>query len=255
MEKNRYEIKAEDALPGMTLVEVAASPLPLPDRDTLDEREREIFDWVMDRMKRYYYSYPSTAGTEYRMTPLYQGLLQSPRCAEIVSTASDFYQTAEGRGSYSNRDRDFVQISYTPVLAEMMGKTSHLPIVAIADAVGSGIAPEDVKAILDGRLEDLAPEDRELVEYIQAVARGALTRRHFEGLKARMGPKAAMEYTCYITFKIGNQWTLMAMWGIQDKPNDSTPSFNLLQAYLDGEAEAHPADRGVSFVEPRDKVK
>ena len=250
---NSYKIRAEDALPGLTLAEVASSPLPLPARESLDEAERAIFDQIMDRMKRYYYSYPSSSGTEYRMTPLYQGLLQSPRCAELVAASSDFFQTAEKRGSYSNRERDFVQVSYTPVLAEMMGKTSHLPIVAIADAVGSGIAPEDIKAILEGRLEDLSPEDRQLVEYIQAVARGCLTQNHFEGLKARMGAKAAIEYTCYITFKIGNQWTLMAMWGLQDKVNDSTPSFDLLKAYIEGEAEPHPPERGASFVQPRDK--
>lgn len=59
----------------------------------------------------------------------------------------------------------------------------------IADAVGNGISPHDIKAIWENRLDDLAPEDRQLVEYVQATYKGELNRELFQALPRGWGSR------------------------------------------------------------------
>lgn len=121
-----------------------------------------------------------------------------------------------------------------------MGKTHGL---RVADAVGAGITPQDIKAIWENRLADIAQDDRQLVEYVQATYQRTLTNTLFQALAARMGVKAAVEYTVCITVKIGLMITTEALWNIQGQTLDTSAGEDLLQGYLNGEYTPHPAGR------------
>lgn len=215
-----------------------AELLQLPPRSSLDEEEKNSFDWVMAKLKGMHHSIPTLRDSDkgFRVPPLCTALLQSPQVAERWLSFSGFFQGMEARGSFNNRDREFVEQALNP----LMGKRSRL---RIADAVGCGISPHDIKAIWENRLDELAPEDRQLVEYVQATYRGELTPKLFEALAARMGTKTAVEYTAQITFKIGLMWTVQSMWNIQGQVSDNEGGEEMLQCFIDGEYEPHEYGR------------
>lgn len=244
-----YKLKGEDLIPGNTLEEIKKSRLPLPERESLDEEERAIFDELLARSKRFFESVPANAGQEYRLTPYFQGLLQSPRVAKLWASFGDFYQPAENRGSFSHRDRELAELT-VGMLLKMLTGTRSLPAVHVADAVGVGLSPTSIKAIFEDRLEELPPEERQLAEYVRATVQGQLTPELFDALAERMGRKIAIEYTSYVCYRVGGMLGIRAMWRIQGRERNSKRGEQVLQAYLDGTIEAHPHDRASSWVKP-----
>lgn len=241
------KLTGKDLLPGLTMAEIAKSRLPLPDRESLDDEEREIFDDVLARSKRFFESVPANAGQEYRLTPYFQGLLQSPRVAKLWASFGDYYQAAEKRGSFTNRDRELAELTVGMLLKVLTG-TRSLSAIHIADAVGVGLTASDIQAIHEERFEDLSPADRQLAEYVRATVRGQLTPELFDALAERMGRKIAIEYTSYICYRVGGKLGVHAMWTIQGRERNTKRGEQVLQAYLDGTAEPHPHDRANSWV-------
>lgn len=241
-------------VPGLTEEEVKNSNLPLPERDSLDEEERAIFDEVLDRSKRFFYSVPGNEGKPYLLTPYFNGLLQSPKVAKLWAAFGDFYQPAEDRGSFTHRERELAEIVVGIQLKLLTGRP-HMAPIHIADAVGVGLDPHDIKALHEERYEDLSPEDRQLAEYVVATVRGALTPELFDALAARMGRKTAIEYTSYAVYRVGGKLGVQAMWGIQGRQMRPELGEELLERYIAGTAEAHPHDRGSKWVAPEHKTK
>lgn len=228
-------------VPGLTLAEIARSELPLPDRESLSAEEQEAFDYVFERSKRWFRSTSSTKDeAEYRMSPLYQGLLQSPLVADLWVRMTDLFGSAEARGSFSVREREWIRVAVPPML-------KNVPIhgLQIADAIAAGIAPTDIKAILDDNLDALAPEDRQLVYYIRAVVNGESNHELFQGMAARMGVKGACEYSMFILYLQAMRRGVQAMWAAQAlKVRDPSTDYETVQSYIDGTATVqHNYDR------------
>jgi len=203
--------------------------LPLPEKDTLNEDEQRAFDYIIERDKRKFAGTPEVCdlGYEYQPNTLWTGLLQSPLLAELWANMGNFYMTAQGRGSYTNRDRG---------LADMALGLSGLQIKA---AVAAGIDPSDIKAIRSNRLDGLDPADRQLVEYVRAVRDGTVDRPMFEALVERMGMKAALEFTCFIPYKMALYPLSFGMYQIQGIPMSDLQDDKLLDDLIDGTVEAH----------------
>lgn len=235
-------------LPGKTRDQIAASPLPFPDRDTLDAQEQALFDEIMEREVRFFNSFPTERGGEFKLTPLFQGLLQSPRLAKLWAGFGDFYQTSEERGSFNNRERDVALMSLLPTLT--IARTGKFPLspVWVTWAVSTGVTPKDIKAILEERVDDLAPEDRQLFEFVRATASGALTSEQFRALADRWDVKTAIEFISMITWRIGLLRTVNAHWLIQDLIPDSAAGWAVLQEYLDGTRKVEAYDMASSWV-------
>ena len=226
------------APPGLTLQEIAASVLPLPERESLSEKEREAFDYIVKRSKIWFESTPENKGQEYRMSPLYVGLLQTPEVADLWIRLTDMLGTSESRGSFSARDRDWIRLT-VPVRLKTL-----IQGLQIADAVASGIDPRDIKSLLDNHLEDLTPEDRQIVEYVQATMDGEVTRELYEGMEARMGAKGAVEFTTSVLFVMAIRRLIQAIWAMQgyELPDRST-DYDIIQSFIDGSAPVHGYDR------------
>ncbi|HKT73876.1 MAG TPA: hypothetical protein VJQ47_13375 [Steroidobacteraceae bacterium] len=228
-------------VPGLTLAEIAKSELPLPDRESLTKEEQEAFDYVLERSKRWFKSTSSTSEEdEYRMSPFYQGLLQSPLVAGLWVRLTDAFGSAEARGSFSVREREWIRVVVPPMLA-------NVPIhgLQIADAVAAGIAPQDIKAILDNDLTKLAPGDRQLVDYIRAVVNGESNQELFKAMAARMGTKGACEYAMSVLFIVAMRRGVQAMWAAQGiRLRDPSTDYATVQSYIDGTATVqHRYDR------------
>jgi len=240
--------KKAHMLPGKSKEEIAASRLPLPDRDALNAEERAAFDYVMERSERFFNSVPSENGAEYRLTPLFQGLVQSPKVAELWAHFGDFYQTSEDRGSFNNRERDVALLSLVPTL--VCSRTGKFPLspIWVTWAVATGVTPQTIVAILEERLDELTPEDRQLFEFVRATASGGLTSEDFDALVSRWDVKTAIEFISFVTWRIAILRTVQAHWGIQDLLTDNTAGFTLLQEHLDGKHTPEAYDMASSWV-------
>lgn len=245
-----YEPKTEHVLPGaVSENKLSELDYPLPDRDSFSEEERAAYDYVLERSKRFFYSLPANQGKEYHITAYYRLLLQSPLAAEMWARGSDLFQTAESRGSFSNRARDLVQVAMVPVLKQQLAKAPPNPMIPIAYAIESGIAAKDIKAIWDGRLDELSAADRVLVDYVQATTKGNLERSQFEDLVAQMGIRAAIDYTSFITYKIGSFRNIQAMHAIEGLDSfDDGVAEEFVQAHIDGQVAPSDYGGGASWV-------
>lgn len=226
------------APPGLTLEEIAASVLPLPDRDSMDKADREAFDYIMKRSKVWFESTPENANQEYRMSPLYVGFLQSPAVSDLWIRLTDMLGTAEARGSFSARERDWIRLA-VPTFQKTV-----IQGLQIADAVASGIDPRDILALMEGRIDDLQADDRLIVRFVEATIAGEVSRDIYLPIEARMGRRGAAEFTSMILFTWSIRRLIQAYWSIQgyELPDRST-DFEVIQSFLDGTAPVHGYDR------------
>jgi hypothetical protein len=178
--------------------------LELPDRGRLVPDEREDFDAVLARERR---KVASIAGDDapFHASPLYVGLLQSPRLARIWAELTSFFMLGEARGSYTNRQRELVDAVLTAEL-----RTALVAFMHFSDAVGVGIDPDALDAILDGDHGRLGGADRTLADYVRGVVRGETTEAGYDGVVAMMGARAAAEYTAFIGAKLMLMRTIQA---------------------------------------------
>lgn len=242
-------VQQKRMLPGKTKEELAASSLPIPKRNTFNPEEQAAYDRTLERSERFFNSVPADRGTEYRLTPLFQGLIQSPLLAELWAHFGDFYQTSEYRGSFNNRERDVALLALLPKLVN--GRTGKHPLspIWITWAVGTGVKPVDILAILEGRPEDLQPADRQLFEFVRATESASLTSEHFNAMVERWNIKTAIEFISYVTYRIGVLKTVQAHWGIQDLLPDTEDAWKLLQEYTEGKRKPEDYEMSSSWVE------
>ncbi|MEV5848644.1 hypothetical protein AB0M32_42435 [Streptomyces sp. NPDC051985] len=208
----------------------SAEFLPLPDRDSLSDTERAVLDDLVERDRLKFEKIPSLAKYEHQVAPMLTALLQSPRLAKLWTDFGDFFTVAEARGTFRNRERALADIA---LLGEL-STTAWTQAGHVHAAVAEGITPTDVKSILDGDLDTLAPADRQLVDYARLAARAELGREAFGALVERLGVKGAVEYTGYVTYKCALQLTLAAVWQIQGLVEEPALLQDVLQSHLDG---------------------
>lgn len=86
-----------------------------PEREGLRPDEKDSYDYIMDKVKVMHMSIPAlrARGEEVRIPPLIAALLQSPLLGEKVLSLSGFLQGMEPRGSFTNREREFIEQALT----------------------------------------------------------------------------------------------------------------------------------------------
>ncbi|HKT77551.1 MAG TPA: hypothetical protein VJQ78_12515 [Sphingobium sp.] len=185
--------------------------LPLPDRDTLTESEREDLDWVVARDKRKFAAMPMVRDRfDFRVAPLFGALLQSPRLARLWAESGDFFITAKARGTMNEMDRAWLDMGLVPLLVNGWVQSGN---IAVAGSLG--ITADEIKAIREDRLDVLAPEPRKLVDLAQAVARGTLAAEQFKALASERGTKWVVEAIGYVVFRIGSSIIDSVLWQVQ----------------------------------------
>ena len=185
--------------------------LPLPDRKSLTESEREDLDWVVARDRRKFAAMPMVRDRfEFRVAPLFGALLQSPRLARLWAEMGDFFITAKMRGTINEIDRAWLDMALVPLLVNGWVQSGN-----IAVAGDHGITADEVTAIREGRLDVLAPDPRKLVDLAQATARGTLTAEQFKALASERGVKWVVEAVGYVVFRFGSSIIDSVLWQVQ----------------------------------------
>src|SRR5262245_41301865 len=131
----------------------------IPDPTSLEDADRRRGDYVLARDRRRFYSL-NDSSEPYEVAPLLHAWLQSPKMGFFWARLGDVFMTGESRSTYSNHDRELVD----QVLARELD--TLIAYGHMSDAVGVGISPGDISAILDGRYQDLNADDRFMAEYI-----------------------------------------------------------------------------------------
>jgi hypothetical protein len=102
------------------------------------------------------------------------------------------------RGALPNKVREFTDL--------IVGKTvnwNHAFLRHVPDAIANGARVEAVRALLEGREDDLLPEERRLVDYTRAVIAGEVTDDQYAEMEGVLGERGVIEYSAFIA------WILM----------------------------------------------
>jgi alkylhydroperoxidase family enzyme len=158
--------------------------------------EREAYEAILAREHGKFVSlYGEDA--PFTVSPLYWGLLESPEMARRAAAITSFFMLAEARGSFTSRRRELVDVVLTREL-----RTTLVAFMHTSDAIGVGVSPETVDAILAGEHDRLDEADRGLAEYVIAVARGQATAAQHAWVSELMGERAADEYAEFVCCKL-----------------------------------------------------
>ena len=136
---------------------------PRPSRGEVPASEHDDYDSVIERTSRIH-------GFEGIPARYFGALLNSPPLAAGIVNMGRLVREGEVRGSYTDAERELVDMVY----ARDLGYNGHLPL-HIPDAIACGVRLEAIEAILHGHEEDLTDEERDVAAYARAVANGTVT--------------------------------------------------------------------------------
>lgn len=164
----------------------APRPPAPPAREDVPAADRADFDLVFERCAEKFGGF----------TPYHGAIVNSPPFGAALNALGRLARTAgEREGTYTHAEREFVD----QVLSADFG-TNVLQRIHLPDAVATGVRPEAIRALREGREEELDEDERFLATYIRAVVRGAVDDAGYAALVERMGPRGAVEYTIFIGF-------------------------------------------------------
>jgi len=208
----------------------------LPAREDVHEDEREAYDRVVNQQKAYnYVPFVSTflhpgvreAFPGDKLQPYFAAMLNSPLISAGMSDLGVVYRTrGEWDDGMTHADREWVDM----VLCEELGNNWVLYVHA-PDAAAVGVRPEAILALVEGRSEDLLPEEREKELFIRAVINGTVDSTQYKSIERLVGVRATVELTCF-TGHLIKTIRLMQAFGIPDVSRQDVIEW--VQAIVDG---------------------
>lgn len=240
---------------------------PQPHRSAVPPEELAAYDRVVARQKAYDYgaflqllpaehreAFAEAAGVadaggecdpDDRVQPYMGAMLNSPPFMDLISELGVVARTrGEYPDSYSHADREWVDMVICEELRAWGVYYGH-----IWDAVAVGVRPEAIKALRQGRDEDLTREELQLARYIRQVLHGTVTSSSYLAIEQRLGRRGAVEYTALITFLIMTIRNMQA-FGTQDVfPQEFVD--DLIDLVIAGRVELPDAKARVPQLEPR----
>jgi hypothetical protein len=194
-------------------------PAP-PERDQVSPENLHFYDEVRSRQARLWQGAPTNSDR------YFGALLNSPPLARTQAELGRFMRMGGVRGTYSDADREFVDMVLGVEFAYNAILFLHLP-----DAIAVGVRLEAIEAVWSGDDAALTADEQLLARYIRAVARGAVDDESFAALVDRSGVAVAVEYTAFITFLIST-FRLWQALGVPDVKDEEVES--MLAAYRVG---------------------
>ena len=160
-----------------------------PARETVRPDELDQYDRVIARQTNY--GYGREKGTE--AGPHFGPLLQAPVVADALSELGVYYRTrGDTEGSFNHTQREWAD--------QVIGKEMSLSIMwgHMLDGIASGIRPEAMKALWEGRDWDLNREELMLTIYIRQVVNGTVTQQSYDAIEDLLGVRGVVEYSAWI---------------------------------------------------------
>jgi hypothetical protein len=208
---------------------VQQRPPARPDRSQIKPEDLESYDYVIERLGSLTEEYRTSGPGAY-----HGALLNAPQAAAALNRLGAVARTGSLRGSYSDAERELADV----VLSVDLGYNGVLPI-HLPDMFAVGVRPDAIDAIRSGRESDLQADERQLVEYVRAVANGRVTDELFDAMVQRWGISGAVDYSAFVCFLI----CTMRMWSAMGVRNPSDVEIDELIAGLRaGSVTVPPAD-------------
>ena len=204
--------------------------LPKPSREEISAEELDDFDAVEERTNRI--DYPS-----FDLPARYYGALQnSPPMAAAIMQLGKLVRAGELRGSYTDAQREFVDMVIGADL-----KYNGIFSIHIPDAIAVGVRPEAIKAVLAGEDKQLSNEERKIAEYTRQVINGAVTDESHAAMSCIMGKRGTLEFTIFICFLLMT-FRLWQALGVPDPTDEEIDE--LIAGLVDGSIPVpHPKAR------------
>jgi len=195
-----------------------------PTREQVPESEREAFDAVVERQRSLWQGAP-------RNSDLYFGaLLNSPAMAGTLANLGKFMREGGVRGTYSDADRELVDVVYSVDFGYNAILALHMP-----DVVAVGVRIEAVEALWHRREEELNDDEALLVAFVRAVVAGQVDDGLFARIVAHMGVRGAVEYAAFATFLLST----FRLWQALGVPEPSDAEIDeLIASYRRGDGPA-----------------
>lgn len=202
--------------------------LPLPAREQIEDSELPEYDAVLERQAKLWAGAPTDSNA------YFGALLNSPPLAAAVVQLGAVFRTGSLRGTYSDAERELVDV----VLGVDLGYNTILKL-HLPDMVAVGVRLEAIEAIRSSELHLCTPEERQIVDYTRQALSGEVEDATYAGMVERFGERGALEFTVFVPFL---QMTFRA-WqaiGVPDVPDREIEE--LLESYRRGEGAVVSAD-------------
>jgi hypothetical protein len=182
---------------------------------------------------------------EYTLDPYFGALLASPPLAAMACELGIFFRNAGNRPyTYTHAQRELIDQVFAADFKTNVVQRRHIP-----DALATGVPMSTIKALREGREEELSDEERLLAKYIRQVVSGTVddeTSLEVENLMG--GERGLVEYTGFILWL---HW-IIRMWQATDASRFSNEEVDQLILDLESGKEPIPDYRvGTSIPESR----
>ncbi len=191
----------------------------MPERVDVPEDERDAFDRVVERTGRIH-------GFDGNPARYFKAILNAPSLAEGIVRLGTLVREGQRRGSYTDAERELVDVVYGEDLDYRGHYTVHIP-----DAFAVGVRPEAIEALRTGREEGLTDEERQLVDHARRVAAGKVTDASYAPIRDRFGERGAIELTTFCAFLLMTLRLWQAL-GVPDLEPDEVDA--LIRGLRDG---------------------
>jgi hypothetical protein len=188
----------------------------MPARDDVPPDERGAFDRVVERTARVH-------GLDSNPARYFGAILNAPSLAEGVVRMGTLVRQGQLRGSYTDAERELVDVVYGEDLGYRGHYTVHLP-----DCFAVGVRPEAIEALRTGREEELSDDERLIVDHSRRVAAGEVTDASWAGVRDHFGERGAIEFTIFCSFLV----MTLRLWQALGVPDPTVEEIDALIAGL-----------------------
>jgi hypothetical protein len=156
--------------------------------------------------------------------------MQSPPLCAIAARMGTFVRTAGDReGSYSHRDREFVDQVLSADWRTNVVLARHIP-----DALATGVRMEAIEALRYGHEDDLSEDERLLADFIRQVVSGTVEDATWAAMESRLGTRGLVEYTAFILWL---QWIMRMMQALGTRDPSDAEIDAMIRDFRDGSRE------------------
>jgi hypothetical protein len=144
------------------------------------------------RMDKYALEY------RHRIAGGFFGLMCSPRLAAQLTAGGKPAMLQQGKpGSFTAADHEFIDLVLSFDAGHWGLLANHVPF-----AVASGIPTSTIRALRDGREDQLSAADRQVVAFIRATRDGTITNEMWSAMVKRIGSERGVVELMYFTLHL-----------------------------------------------------
>lgn len=181
-------------------------PPSTPNREDFSGEDLEYYDKLTNTPMR---KNPIPLDPDGPLIQYTKAVLNTPKITYLNQMFAYALRAAASSGkTYSHYDREWTEQVVCWDLDAHASQEVH-----IIDALYHGVRPEAIKALAEGRDEDLTEDERLLANYTRQVCNGTVTDETYAAIEARNGTRGAVELTLYLGSLLAAQRMLQALPG------------------------------------------